>query len=186
MNFLPDRGVLRLTPGVWQKLWLYIRLARGEVGGLGSVVQTAAAEFLMTDCFLIRQRATDVDNELDPAATSAFLLEYVRANHDPDQLRLWWHSHAHEAVFWSSDDERTIDHFGGEWLVSLVGNQSGKFLVRFDRYTPVRATLGWLDFVPPCTPPPEDGESAKQVRSELDQHVQVVSRNTNKLWTDAP
>jgi hypothetical protein len=182
---LPDRGSLRATPAAFEKLSLYIRLAEGEVGGLASVEQDGPATFLMTDCFLIRQRATDVDNELDPAATSVFLLNYLATGEDPSGLRLWWHSHGRESAFWSADDERTIDHFGGEWLVSLVGNKRGKFLARFDRYEPARQTLGWLDFTPPCPPPAEDGPAAQRARIELAERVHVVRRATNKPWTDA-
>jgi hypothetical protein len=181
---LPDRGSLRATPDAWQKLSLYVRLAEGEVGGLASVAQAGPAAFLMTDCFLIRQRATDVDNELDPAATSIFLIDHLQTGRDPAELRLWWHSHGRESVFWSTDDERTIDHFGGEWLVSLVGNQRGKFLARLDFYEPARQTLGWLDFTPPCEPPALEGPLADEARAALAERVEVVHRTTNKLWTD--
>lgn len=179
----PERPALRATDRAWEKLWLYIRLAEGEVGGLASVEPAGQHDFLMTDCFLIEQRATDVDTELAPAATSRFLLTYLEAGRDPGLLRLWWHSHARESVFWSTDDERTIDHFGGESLVSLVGNQAGKFLARFDRYEPRRETIGWLDFLPPGPPPAADGPLAEQVRAELADRVTVVRRGTNKPWT---
>lgn len=179
----PERPALRLAPAAWEKLWLYIRLAQGEVGGLATVEPDGAHDFLMTECFLIEQRATDVDTELDPAATSRFLLDFVAVGRDPGLLRLWWHSHARESVFWSTDDERTIDHFGGESLVALVGNQAGKFLARFDRYEPRRETIGWLDVVRPGPPPPEDGPLAQAVRADLARCVTVVRRGTNKLWT---
>lgn len=181
----PERPALRATTQAWEKLWLYIRLAEGEVGGLASVEPDGGHDFLMTDCFLIAQRATDVDTELDPAATSRFLLASLEAGRDPGALRLWWHSHARESVFWSTDDERTIDHFGGESLVSLVGNQAGKFLARFDRYEPRRETLGWLDFLPPGPPPAAEGPLADAVRAELAERVTVVRRSTNKPWTHA-
>jgi hypothetical protein len=176
--------ILRISEPAWQKVWLYIHLAEGEVGGLGRVERTRADEFVMTECFLIDQRATDVDTELDPAATSRFLLDQLKRGRDTAELRVWWHSHAREAVFWSTDDERTIDHFGGEWLVALVGNQSGKFLARFDQYEPKRTTIGWLDVVPPGAGPDLGGPLAAQARAELAQCVRVVRRSTNKLWTD--
>lgn len=178
-----DRPCLRATPEAWEKLWLYIRLAEGEVGGLGTVVPDWDG-FLMEDCFLIDQRATDVDTELDPAAASRFLIDYAEHGADPAALRLWWHSHARESVFWSTDDERTIDHWGGEMLVSLVGNQAGKFLARLDRYEPGRLTIGWLDFMPPGPPLDPTGPKAERARADLARHVQVVRRATNKLWTD--
>ena len=180
MNECP---ALRITPRAWEKLSLYIRLAEGEVGGLASV-EADGADWRMIDCFLIAQRATDVDCELDPAATSRFLLDYLASGADPGALCLWWHSHARETVFWSTDDERTIDHFGGEWLISVVGNQRGKFLARLDRYEPRRETIGWLDFLAPGPPPPDQGPAAEQACAELAQRVQLVPRHTNKLWTD--
>ena len=181
---MSQRPALRISETAWEKLWLYIHLAEGEVGGLGSV-ERQGDDFLMTDCFLIEQRATDVDNELDPEAASRFLIEQLDQGRDPSDLRLWWHSHARESCFWSADDERTIDHFGGEWLVSVVGNFAGKFLARFDRYEPKRETIGWLDLLPPGPPPAEAGPTAERVRAELAERVTVVQRRTNKLWTDS-
>jgi hypothetical protein len=180
-----DRAVLRAVPLAWQKLWLYISLARGEVGGLASVI-SEGDDFLMTDCFLIEQRATDVDTELEPKAASRFLIDYLNQGGDPSQLRLWWHSHARESVFWSMDDERTIERFGGEYLVSLEGNFAGKFLARLDRFEPKREPVGWLDFVPPGSAPALDGPTADLVRLELERCVTFVTRRTNKLWTDGP
>ncbi len=174
---------LRIAPRAWEKLSLWIQLAEGEVGGLGSVVFEEGG-FLITDCFLIDQRATDVDTELDPEATSRFLIDYLNDGGAPETLRLWWHSHGRESVFWSTDDERTIDHFGGESLVALVGNHRQKFLARFDRYEPRRETEGWLDVMPPAPPLPREGAAAEQARAELAARVTVVTRRTNKIWTD--
>lgn len=179
----PERPALRIEPGAWEKLSLYARLADGEVGGLGRVVQDGP-DFILTHCYLIDQRATDVDTELDPAGLSHFLLEYLAAGDDPSELRLWWHSHAREACFWSTDDERTIDGWSGDWLVALVTNVVGKHLARFDQYLPARQTVGWLDVLPPAPPPPLDGPAADAARAELARHVQVTRRQTNKLWTD--
>lgn len=180
---MSHRLTLRLTHRAWEKLYLYVCLADGEVGGLGAVVPDGP-DFVMTDCFLIEQRATDVDMELEPAAVSHFLVEYVKKGGDPTHLRLWWHSHARESVFWSADDERTIQHFGGEMLVSVVGNHAGKFLARLDRFEPRREPVVWLDFVPPAPPPALHGPAAQRVRSDLSRLVHLVPRHTNKLWTN--
>ena len=91
---------LSIALGAWERLWLYIHLAEGEVGGLGSVMPTADG-FLMSACFLIDQRATDMDTMLEPEALSRFLVDYASGGGDPAALRLWWHSHAREQVFWS-------------------------------------------------------------------------------------
>ena len=185
MNQLPARPTLRVSADAYRKLWLYVQLAEGEVGGLGSVeLEPDGSGFVMTDSFLIEQRATDVDTEIEPAAASQFLLDFVAADKDPAVLRVWWHSHAREGVFWSADDERTIDQFGGEWLVSVVGNKAGKWLARFDRYEPTRETIGWLDLVANVELPATDSPLANEVRAELAQRVRVQRRTTNKLWTD--
>jgi hypothetical protein len=178
-----DRLRLRATPEAWEKLSLYIRLSPGEVGGLGSVRQEGP-DFIMTATHLIDQRATDVNNELDPAALSRFAIDYLDGGGDPETLRLWWHSHGRESVFWSSDDQQTIDRFGGEMLISLIGNHAGKFLARLDRFEPHRQTIGWVDFVPPGEPPPLHGRAAESAREELARRVRIVPRRTNKPWTD--
>jgi len=175
---------LRFTPRAWEKLCLYIRLAEGEVGGLGSVVPERDG-FLMVDCFLIDQQATDVDTMLDPEALSRFLVGYAAGGDDPSDLRLWWHSHAREQVFWSMDDEHTIDNFGGELLVALVGNFAGKFLARMDRFEPKRETEGWLNLEPPGPQPSVDGAAAVDAKADLQRCVRVLTRRTNKPWTDA-
>ena len=175
---------LRLSARAWAKLWLYIHFAQGEVGGLGSV-EPEDGGFLMRDCFLIDQRATDVDTMLEPEALSRFLVDYAASGNDPGDLRLWWHSHAREQVFWSMDDEHTIDSFGGELLVAVVGNYAGKFLARMDRFEPMRKTEGWLDVIPPGPPPPLDGPAAAAAKADLQRCVQVLTRRTNKPWTDA-
>lgn len=174
---------LRFSPEAWSKLCLYIQLAVGEVGGLGSV-EPEDGGFLMSDCFLIDQQATDVDTMLEPEALSRFLMDYAAAGKDPSELRLWWHSHAREMVFWSMDDEHTIDNFGGELLVALVGNFEGRFLARMDRFEPRHETEGWLDVVPPGPPPALDSPAAAEAKADLQRCVEVLSRRTNKPWTD--
>ena len=178
-----ERIRLRATPESWGQLALYILLAPGEVGGLASV-EPEGADFVITAIHLIDQQATDVDNELDPAAVSRFLIEFMHGGGNPGALRLWWHSHGREGVFWSADDQRTIDRFGGEWLISLVGNHAGKFLARLDRFEPARETVGWVDFLPPGDPPPLDSPAAERARADLARHVAMVPRRTNKPWTD--
>lgn len=180
-----ERPALRILPEAWEKLSLYVRLAEGEVGGLARV-ERDGPDFILTECYLLDQRATDVDTELEPGALSRFIIQDLMSGRDPSELRLWWHSHAREACFWSTDDERTIDGWTGDWLVALVSNFAGKFLARWDQYEPTRQTVGWLDVLPPGPPPALDGPLAMAIRAELARHVRVVRRRTNKLWTDGP
>lgn len=178
-----ERVRLRATPEAWEALSLYIQLSPGEVGGLASV-EREGEDYVITAVHLIEQRATDVDNELEPAAVSRFLISCLEQGGDPGALRLWWHSHGREGAFWSAADQRTIDGFGGELVISLVGNHAGKYLARLDRFEPERQTVGWVDFLPPGSPPATDGVAADRVREELAKRVEIVPRRTNKPWTD--
>lgn len=180
----PAFPVLRIAPEAWNKLWLYIALCPKEVGGLGRLEAAADGALVLGECFLLEQEVTDVDTVLDPEAVSRFLLDYVAAGRDPAELQVWWHSHAREAVFWSTDDERTIEHWQGDSLVALVGNHAGRFMARRDWYRPARATLGWLDVERPAERPPLNDPLAEAVRAELAARVHQRQRHTNKLWTD--
>jgi hypothetical protein len=176
--------VLTITPEAWEKLWLYINLCPVEVGGLGELQIQPDGTLVMQRCFLVEQEVTDVETLLDPAAVSALLIEYIQGGGDPSRLQLWWHSHAREAVFWSTDDERTIDSWPSDMLVALVGNHAGKWLARQDWYRPERRTMGWLHVRHPDERPLTDGALADAVRQELERKVHRRHRHTNKPWTD--
>ena len=83
----------------------------------------------------------------DSAAVADLLVSLARADRPTDGLRLWWHSHAREAPFWSVVDEGTIAGLRGAGFVSLVGNQELRFLARYDTASP-RLTR-WLWVEPP-------------------------------------
>ncbi len=51
---IDERPSLRATPAAWEKLWLYISIAEGEVGGLASMEATDS-DFLLTETFLLDQ-----------------------------------------------------------------------------------------------------------------------------------
>lgn len=176
--------LLEISPSAWEKLWLYISLCPKEVGGLGTLETTPAGTLVFADCFLIEQEVTDVDTVLDAEAVSRFLIDYLGQGGDPARLQIWWHSHARESVFWSTDDERTIDNWRGDMLVSVVGNHAGKWLGRQDWYGPTQSTIGWLDIRRPTEHPLTGGPLADQVRAELAAKVRFRQRTTNKLWTD--
>lgn len=176
--------VLEIEPRAWQKLWLYVSLCPVEVGGLGALATRPDGTLVMTDCYLVEQEVTDVETVLDPEAVSRFLIQDLERGGDPARLRVWWHSHAREAVFWSTDDERTIENWPGEMLVALVGNHAGKWLARQDWYWPARKTMGWLEVRHPDQVPTPKSPLAEAVRAELAAKVRRRHRHTNKPWTD--
>lgn len=159
-----------------RRLKLYIDLCPFEVGGLGTV-EPFGEDLRVAEIFLIRQRATDSDTELDPQAVAEHLLRTVQEGKDPSSLRLWWHSHAEADVTWSDTDEKTIEAFQIEQLVSIVGNKRHEFGCRLDQFCPKRLTFDKLPLIPTPDEQPDDEESLqKQIMAELREKVTLIYR----------
>ncbi len=137
--------VVYITPEARQRLDLYIQVANGEISGLGTVTRLGN-DFLITAVHLFEQESTGASTDLSSEDVSKFLLEAVRAELEPSQLKLWWHSHATMDVFWSETDKNTSNNFSNGWMLSVVGNKEGKYLCRLDLYEPIRLTLNELKF----------------------------------------
>lgn len=171
-----------IAPRALRRLKLYIDLCPFEVGGLGTV-ESRGGDSLVTDLFLIRQRATDSDTELDPQAVAEYLLQTVREGRDPAALRLWWHSHAEADVAWSETDEKTIERLQIERLVSIVGNKRHQFGCRLDQFLPQRLTFDRLHLIPtPDGSPADEGALRQQVMVELREKVTLIHRE----YSDVP
>ena len=165
----------------FKRLALYIELCPFEVSGLGTV-EPIGRDLLVTEVFLIRQRASDSDTELDPQAVGDHLLETVQKGGDPTALRLWWHSHGGGPIFWSETDEETIAALQIDQLVSIVGNKRREFGCRLDRFMPQRLTVEGLPLVPLQDAPPEDGESLRrQIMVELREKVTLIQREVSMV-----
>ena len=95
----------------------------------------------------------------------AFVLSLVDEGRDPGKLKLWWHSHAREEVFWSGEDEETIEHFANDWMISLETNHRMKTLCRLDHYE-VRSTT-WVWVQRPAEPVTATDEEILEVRREI-------------------
>lgn len=170
-----------IAPQALQRLMLYIDLCPFEVGGLGTV-ELFGENILVTDLFLIRQRATDSDTELDPQAVAEHLLQTVREGKDPAAIRLWWHSHAAADVTWSDTDERTIAGLRIEQLVSIIGNKRHQFRCRLDRFSPQRLTVDGLPLLPaPDGQPPNEGALRHQILAELREKVTLIHREYSEV-----
>lgn len=167
-----------ITPGAYLKLRLYIELCPMEIGGLGEV-ESQGPNFLITDLFILPQKVSPSETELDPAAMFEILQSCVSEGRDPASLCLWWHSHADMDVEWSETDERTIASFSGDSMLSLVGNKAGAFACRLDILRPARQMLGDL----PLTVLPPRGDEADEaalraaIRAEMCEKLQVITRD---------
>jgi len=135
---LPPREV-RIRRDALDKLLLYAERCPVEIGGLGTVVEDADG-LLITDVFLLAQRVSASDTELDTEALFDFLARLVADGGDAAQVRLWWHSHADMDLVWSETDRATIGSLPGDFWVALLVNRRGEVACRLDAFLPQRQT----------------------------------------------
>ena len=141
-------AVLRFTAEAYARLRLYVELCPSEIGGLGEV-RPDGDGLLVTNLFLLDQRVSPSETELEPEAVLGLLRRCLEEGRDPAALRLWWHSHAEHEVEWSETDEATIQGFGADSLVSLVTNKAGDLLCRWDAWHPRPSTVDGIPVLRP-------------------------------------
>ena len=135
---LPPRQI-RIRCRALEKLLLYAARCPVEIGGLGTMVQDGEG-LLITDLFLLDQRASVSDTALDPEALFEFLGGLLAQEADVAGVRVWWHSHAEMDVVWSATDCETIGNLPGDFWVALLVNRRGEIACRLDAFTPQRRT----------------------------------------------
>lgn len=167
-----------ITPGAFQKLRLYIDLCPMEIGGLGQV-ERDGLKLVITDVFILPQKVSAAETELDSAAIFDMLQCCVAEGRNPASLCLWWHSHADLDVEWSATDEGTIENFPGDFMLSVVGNKAGDFACRLDIRHPIPQVLGDLSMR--VLPGPDGEADEKAVRTaiiaEMVEKLQVITRD---------
>ena len=180
----PPGGSLRKAPRVFiagrafRRLKLYIDLCPFEVGGLGRV-EPLGDDLLVVETFLLRQRASNSDTELDSQAVLDHLLRCAQEGGDLSSLRVWWHSHAEGDIHWSVTDEQTIETMQIDQLVSIVGNKRHEFGCRLDRFSPGRNTLYQLPLIPiPEDQGDDDASLEREIMAELREKVTLIVRET--------
>ncbi len=165
-----------IRPQAYRRLTLYITLCPFEVAGLGTV-EPLGADLLVSEVFLLRQRASGTDAELDPQAVADHLLHTLRNGGNVSRLRLWWHSHAHGSLYWSETDEETIEGLSIDHLVSIVGNRTPEFECRLDLFSPQRATYCKLPLLSlPDNTPIDEMTLRTAVMAELREKVTLIGR----------
>ena len=138
---------MRFTPKAYQKFWLYIDKATGEISGLGHVTFDPFTDsFLIDDLALLEQTNGGANTVMSGAGLSKFMLELDKSGGNPAEWRLWWHSHVDFQAFWSGTDIATINDFDTEqveanWFLSIVGNKKREFKTRLDVFQPFRYTF---------------------------------------------
>lgn len=123
------------------KMQAFIDLAVGEISGIGKV-RKEGDDVVIEDIRLLKQSNTGTTSELDEGADVEFISKLVKDGEDPNNWKLWWHSHANMSVFWSPTDTGTIEahmkagvdgeNNGLDYFVSVVGNKKADFKARID------------------------------------------------------
>ena len=173
-----DMPVVYITPQAKQKLDLYIKCCPQEISGFGTVERYEKA-FLITDVFIFNQECSTSNSDMSSEDVSKYLVEAVNEGVDPSTIKLFWHSHADGGVFWSGVDNNCIDQLSTSWLLSIVGNHKGDYLVRLDLYNFARVTIDDLDFRV-HTPPVEGLKEA--IEAEIAEKVTVKTYVATPYW----
>ncbi len=134
----PPREI-RILRHALDKLLLYAERCPVEIGGLGTVVEDAEG-LLITDLFILAQKVSASDTELDTDALFGLLDRLVAEGRDVAGVRLWWHSHADMDLIWSETDCATIGSLPGDFWVAVMVNRRGELLCRLDAFSPRRET----------------------------------------------
>ena len=132
---------LYIEPLCMKKINYYTQAADGEVSGLGTLVKDEQGRFIVKEVFLLEQECTAADTDIKPEAISKLMVDMMRDNKDPSQLKFWWHSHVNMGVFWSGTDETACETLSREFAFSLVVNKRRESLCRLDLYQPFRITF---------------------------------------------
>ena len=121
----------------FKKIISFVRVARGEVNGMG-IVKKIGNDFLISDAFILKQNAGAAHAEIDPMALNRLVAECE----DYDKLRFQWHSHVNMPAEFSGVDTATIANYAGyfgDFMISFVGNKQGEYSCRLDLFKPFYA-----------------------------------------------
>lgn len=152
------------------KLDAYINQCPTEISGLGKVVKIGD-DFVIEDIFLLKQVCSPTHTQLDKNDLAEYMLSAASRGESLRNIRVWWHSHAYLDSFWSTEDDSTATSFRGEWMISIVGNKKGKFLVRLDLFKPFRVTF---DELPLVVKLPDSKNLSDDIEREIAQKVDVI------------
>jgi proteasome lid subunit RPN8/RPN11 len=127
-----NKDTIYITDRTMNKMERIIKKIPTETSGLGRVVKIGDEKLLITDIYFFDQTNSSGSTVLSSKSVADFVTDWVIEGKNPEELKLWWHSHADINVYWSSTDESNIERLGNGWLISIVGNHKGHFLARID------------------------------------------------------
>jgi hypothetical protein len=132
------------TKDTWNRINLYIQHATGEISGLGvGKLNEAGNELLITDLGIWEQECTGAETEVVSHDEMISLAEELIARGArPEEINVWWHSHAAMSSFFSGTDETTIDQWVNDrFLCAVVGNKKREFKCKIAIKSPIPCDL---------------------------------------------
>ena len=127
-----------IIPGkVWAKMSYYCQLAKGEVSGMGTVVQRDDETLEVTNIIMLKQDGSGAHTEMSQDVLDSFMLRLARKGQSLQDWKVWWHTHHDFGTFWSGVDTGNIENMkkilGKKgYLVSINTNQKGDVIARYD------------------------------------------------------
>jgi len=134
-------STLYITSEAMKRIRYYTEAADGEVSGLGTIRRGANGHQIVDKVYLLEQKSSSGDTEIDTEAISKLMVTMMEENRDPSILKFWWHSHDNMGVFWSGTDDTCAETLSHEFAFSLVVNKRGEKKCRLDLYQPFRITI---------------------------------------------
>jgi len=106
------------------------------------------------------------------------MFEYGKTGGKAGDLKLWWHSHAKDRVFWSNVDDATPAKFKNNFMLSLVTNKHSEYLCRIDVFSPFRMTVDHLPFRLWVE---RDTELEAEIEREVKEKVKIVHKTKEEM-----
>lgn len=125
-----------LPINLYNKMLAYAQCSPGEISGFGKI----KSEFkdnkeivTILDVKIFKQKCTSGHTTLEEDALAKWCVDLIRNGEDPNEWKLWWHSHFNFGVFFSATDTGTISKLTTDltWY-SLCINQKGDMIARKD------------------------------------------------------
>ncbi len=176
-----ERPVVFITQEAKERLDAYVAVAKGEIAGLGEVSLVSPNTFLIQKVYILTQKTTYSDAELDPGVLMDFVQEWMTEGKDLSKIKLQWHSHAAMGTFWSktdADNIETFDNGTNDWMLSVEANKQRDYVVRLDIFHPLRVTIGGLTLE---VLPQIDPELLEAIRAEVAEKVTFTVPEPVKL-----
>ena len=136
------KGVpVKFRAKAYAKMVCYCQAVGTEISGFGKTVVTKDENDKVTlievvDVMIFKQECTGGYTELSQDSLSNFLYELAKADENPAEWNLWWHTHNDFGVFWSGVDDanitRLIQTFNPVFLLSTCVNKKCDLIGRID------------------------------------------------------